>query len=100
TRVNHDVSATSNCSGNRKVSCEEITNTYTVFKMTLELLKIGGDQTAISGVTHSIFHGFNYSPKEAPFPGWIRYGAYYNENNNWWPYFKYYTAYKIGRAHV
>src|SRR5699024_253971 len=65
-----------------------------VFNMTLELLKIGGDQTAISGVTHSIFHGFNYSPKEAPFPGWIRYGAYYNENNNWWPYFKYYTAYK------
>ena len=78
----------------RLVSCEEMTNTYTVFNMTLELLKIGGDQTAISGVTHSIFHGFNYSPKEAPFPGWIRYGAYYNENNNWWPYFKYYTAYK------
>lgn len=94
TMVNKYVSSAAHLRGNRLVSCEEMTNTYTVFNMTLELLKIGGDQTAISGVTHSIFHGFNYSPKEAPFPGWIRYGAYYNENNNWWPYFKYYTAYK------
>lgn len=94
TMVNKYVSSAAHLRGKRLVSCEEMTNTYTVFNMTLELLKIGGDQTAISGVTHSIFHGFNYSPKEAPFPGWIRYGAYYNENNNWWPYFKYYTAYK------
>jgi len=94
TMVNKYVSSAAHLSGKRLVSCEEMTNTYTVFNMTMELLKIGGDQTAITGVTHSIFHGFNYSPKEAPFPGWIRYGAYYNEKNNWWPYFKYYTAYK------
>ena len=94
TMVNKYVSSAAHLRGKRLVSCEEMTNTYTVFNMTLELLKIGGDQTAISGVTHSIFHGFNYSPKEAPFPGWVRYGAYYNENNNWWPYFKYYTDYK------
>jgi len=94
TMVNKYVSSAAHLTGRRLVSCEEMTNTYTVFNMTLELLKIGGDQTAISGVTHSIFHGFNYSPKEAPFPGWIRYGAYYNEKNNWWPYFHYYTEYK------
>lgn len=94
TMVNKYVSSAAHLRGKRLVSCEEMTNTYTVFNMTLELLKIGGDQTAISGVTHSIFHGFNYSPKEAPFPGWIRYGAYYNEHNNWWPYFHLYTAYK------
>lgn len=94
TMVNKYVSSAAHLRGKRLVSCEEMTNTYTIFNMTLELLKIGGDQTAISGVTHSIFHGFNYSPKEAPFPGWIRYGAYYNENNNWWPYFHLYTAYK------
>ena len=74
TMVNKYVSSAAHLRGKRLVSCEEMTNTYTVFNMTLELLKIGGDQTAISGVTHSIFHGFNYSPKEAPFPGWIRYG--------------------------
>lgn len=94
TMANKYVSSAAHLRGKRLVSCEEMTNTYTVFNMTLEQLKIGGDQTAISGVTHSIFHGFNYSPKEAPFPGWVRYGAYYNENNNWWPYFKCYTAYK------
>ena len=63
--------------------------------MTLEQLKIGGDQSAMSGVTHSVFHGFNYSPNlDAPFPGWLRYGAFYSERNNWWPFFKYYNNYK------
>ena len=41
-----------------------------------------------------MFHGFNYSPPEAPFPGWIRYGAYYNENNTWWPYLHHFMDYK------
>ena len=95
TMVNKFVSSSAHLAGNRTVSCEEMTNTYTVFNMTLEQLKIGGDQSAMSGVTHSVFHGFNYSPNlEAKFPGWVRYGAYYSENNNWWPYFKYYNDYK------
>ena len=95
TMVNKFVSSAAHLSGNRTVSCEEMTNTYTVFNMTLEQLKIGGDQSAISGVTHSVFHGFNYSPnQEVDFPGWLRYGAYYSENNTWWPYFKIYTDYK------
>ena len=38
-----------------------------------------GDQSNLSGVTHSILHGFNYSPLEVPFPGWIMYGAFLNE---------------------
>ena len=93
--VNKFVSSAAHLVDNRTVSCEEMTNTYTVFNMTLEQLKIGGDQSAISGVTHSVFHGFNYSPNlEAKFPGWVRYGAYYSENNTWWPYFKYYNDYK------
>jgi hypothetical protein len=95
TMVNKFVSSAAHLAGNRTVSCEEMTNTYTVFNMTLEQLKIGGDQSAISGVTHSVFHGFNYSPNnEVPFPGWVRYGAYYSENNPWWPYFKIYNKYK------
>ena len=95
TMVNKFVSSAAHLADNRTVSCEEMTNTYTVFNMTLEQLKIGGDQSAMSGMTHSVFHGFNYSPNlEAKFPGWVRYGAYYSENNNWWPYFKYYNDYK------
>ena len=101
TMVNKFVSSAAHLAGNRTISCEEMTNTYTVFNMTLEQLKIGGDQSAMSGVTHSVFHGFNYSPNlEVPFPGWVRYGAYYSENNPWWPYFKYYNDYKARLSYV
>ncbi len=94
TMINKYVSSAANLTGKRLVSCEEMTDTYTVFNTTPENLKIGGDQSAITGVTHSVFHGFNYSPPEAPYPGWIRYGGYYNENNTWWPYFHLYNEYK------
>ena len=94
TMINKYVSSAAHLTGKRVVSCEEMTNTYIVFNATLELLKIGSDQSVMSGITHSVWHGFNYSPPEAPFPGWVQYGSYYNENNNWWPYFKYLNDYK------
>ncbi len=94
TMINKFVSSAAHLSGKRVVSCEEMTNTYIVFNATLELLKTGSDQSLLSGITHSIWHGFNYSPPEAPFPGWIQYGSWYNENNNWWPFFKYLNQYK------
>ncbi|MDR1957924.1 MAG: hypothetical protein LBQ54_02575 [Planctomycetaceae bacterium] len=28
------------------------------------------------------------------FPGWVRYGTFFNENNTWWKYFKDWAAYK------
>ena len=94
TMINKYVSSAAHLMGKRLISAEEMTNTYLVFNTTLELLKIGSDMSAISGTTHSIWHGFNYSPPEAPFPGWIQYGSYYNENNTWWPYFKYLNNYR------
>lgn len=94
TMIDKYVSSAAHLAGKRLVSCEEMTNTYLVFNATLELLKIGSDQSLMSGITHSVWHGFNYSPPEAPFPGWVQYGSYYNENNNWWPYFKYLNEYK------
>jgi hypothetical protein len=94
TMVNKYVSSAARLAGKRLISCEEMTDTYTVFNTSLENLKVGSDQSIISGVTHSIFHGFNYSPPEAPWPGWIRYGGYFNENNNWWPHFHLLNDYK------
>ncbi len=94
TMINKFVSSAAHLTGKRIVSCEEMTNTYQVFNITLEQLKIGSDQSLMSGITHSIWHGFNYSPPDAPFPGWVQYGSYHNENNNWWPYFKYLNDYK------
>jgi hypothetical protein len=92
--VNKFVASAAHYAGRRTVSCEESTNTDAVFNATLERLKLTGDQSNLSGVTHSILHGFNYSPPEAPFPGWIRYGMFLNERNPWWPFFKLWTAYK------
>jgi hypothetical protein len=94
TNVNKFVASAARFSGKKIVSCEEITNTSAVFNATLERIKVVGDQSNLSGVTHSILHGFNYSPLEAPFPGWIRYGTFFNERNPWWPYFKLWAAYK------
>lgn len=92
--VNKFVSSAAHLMGKRLISCEEITNTGMVFNATLERIKIAGDQSNLSGVTHSILHGFNYSPREADFPGWIRYGTYFSERNPWWPFFASWSAYK------
>jgi hypothetical protein len=92
--INKFVSSGARLAGKQLVSCEEITNTQMVFMATLERIKITGDQSNLSGVTHSILHGFNYSPPEAPYPGWVQYGTWYNERNPWWPYFALWSAYK------
>jgi len=94
TNVNKFVASAARFSGKKIVSCEEVTNTNIVFNATLERIKVVGDQSNLSGVTHSILHGFNYSPVEVPFPGWVRYGTFFNERNPWWPFFKLWAAYK------
>ncbi|MDR0668405.1 MAG: hypothetical protein LBF90_07300 [Prevotellaceae bacterium] len=94
TNVNKFVASAAHYAGRRVVSCEEATNTEAVFNATLERLKVTGDQSNLSGVTHSIVHGFNYSPAAAPLPGWVRYGMYLNERNPWWPHFRLWTDYK------
>ncbi|MBL1220258.1 hypothetical protein JET18_05380 [Chryseobacterium sp. L7] len=94
TMINKIVSSAAHLKDKKLISSEELTNTDMVFNETLEIFKIAGDQSTISGVTHPVFHGFNYSPPEAPFPGWITYGGYLNEKNTMWPYFKHYTDYR------
>jgi hypothetical protein len=98
--INKYVSSAAHLQGKTWISCEELTNTDRVFNETLELLKIASDQSIISGVTHAVFHGFNYSPAAAAFPGWVRYGTYFNERNPWWPYLKFFTDYRSRLAAV
>ncbi len=92
--VNKFVSSGARLAGKRIVTCEEVTNTELVFNAALDRIKVTGDQSNLSGVTHSILHGFNYSPPEAPFPGWVRYGTFFNERNPWWPHFRHWVDYK------
>ncbi len=94
TMINKYVSSAAHLKGKKHISCEELTNIHQVFNESLELMKIAGDQSIISGITHPIFHGFNYTPPEAVFPGWVIYGTYINEKNPWWPYFRLFTQYK------
>ena len=94
TMINKYITSAAHLTGKRLISAEEMTNTYRVFNATPEFLKIGCDQNAQVGVTHSVWHGFNYSPAETEFPGWVRYGSFYNEKNNWWPYFNYLNTYR------
>jgi hypothetical protein len=94
TMINKYVSSAAHLQGKRIISCEELTNTDRVFNETLELLKVASDQSLLSGVTHAVFHGFNYSPKEAAFPGWVRYGCFFNERNPWWPWLHHFTTYR------
>ncbi len=98
TMINKSVSSAAHLKGKKLVSSEELTNTEMVFNENLELFKIAGDQSTVSGITHPIFHGFNYSPKTAAFPGWITYGGYFNEHNTMWPYFKNYTDYRARQS--
>jgi alpha-L-rhamnosidase len=94
TMINKFVSSSAHLAGKQLISCEEMTNTDDPFHASLERIKIAGDQSMLSGVTQSVLHGFNYSPPDAPFPGWVRYGTYFSERNTWWPYFKLWTDYK------
>jgi len=94
TMINKFVSSAAHLSGKQLISCEEMTNTDDPFHASLERIKIAGDQSMLSGVTQTVLHGFNYSPLDAPFPGWVRYGTYFSERNTWWPYFKLWADYK------
>lgn len=100
TSVNKFVASAAKLAGKKLVSCEELTNISEVFFASLESLKLIGDQSNLSGVNHSVFHGYNYSPESAPFPGWVRWGSYFNERNTWWPFFRLFTDYKARLSSV
>lgn len=79
--------------GKKIISSEAMTNTRGVWEATLEYIKQATDLNVVGGVNHLVLHGFNYSPPDAEFPGWIRFGTYFNENNTWWPYLKLWSDY-------
>ncbi|MEI6178819.1 MAG: glycosyl hydrolase, partial [Verrucomicrobiota bacterium] len=90
---NKYASSAAHLTGKRLTSCEAMTNLRGVFQATLEYIKLAGDLNMMTGVNHFVLHGFNYSPPEAGFPGWVRYGTYFNEQNPWWPHFRKWTDY-------
>lgn len=90
---NKYASSSGHIAGKPIISCEAMTNLAGVFKTPLEQIKQADDMNFITGINHSVLHGYNYSPPEAGFPGWLRYGTYFNEQNTWWPYFSLWSDY-------
>ena len=86
--------------GRKIISIEAMTNTRGVFRTSLDMIKREDDLNFIMGMNHSVLHGFNYSPPEAGFPGWVRYGAYFSEQNPWWRYFKNWAGYNARLSSV
>jgi hypothetical protein len=86
--------------GRRIISNEAMTNVDGVFRTSLETIKQTDDLNFITGTNHSVLHGFNYSPPKAGFPGWIRYGGYFSEQNTWWKYFSKWTEYNARLSSV
>jgi hypothetical protein len=90
---NKAASSAAHITGKIITSNEAMTNTRGVFRTSLETVKQSDDINFITGMNHTVLHGFNYSPPEAGFPGWMRYGAYFSEQNLWWKYFKNWADY-------
>ena len=82
------------------VSNEAMTNTQGLFTTTLDEIKFHDDMNFITGMNHSVLHGYNYSPRSAEFPGWIQYGTFFSEWNTWWKYFPLWSAYNARLSYV
>jgi len=97
---NNLASAGGHLKGRKIISNEAMTNTRGVFKASLEEMKQHDDMNFISGMTHSVLCGFNYSPPEAGFPGWVRFGSYFSPQNTWWPYLHKWVDYNARLSYV
>ncbi|RPH99129.1 MAG: hypothetical protein EHM72_11995 [Calditrichaeota bacterium] len=75
------------------ISSEAMTDTSGLFETTLEYIKQATDLNLIGGINHLVLHGFNYSPSNIDFPGWIRFGTYFSEHNTWWPFLRLWMDY-------
>lgn len=90
---NKYTSSAAHLRGLKVASCEAMTNTSGVFSASLEYIKQATDLNFITGINHHVLHGWNYSPPEAGFPGWIRFGTYFSIQNPWYPYLKKWSDY-------
>jgi len=93
TAVNSYVGSAARLVGQRRVSFEAMTNAVPAFRETMADFKQTLDQTLLDGVSHPILHGFNYTPPEAGFPGWVRFGCYFNERSPWWMHLLHFSTY-------
>ena len=68
-------SSAAHVAGKHLVASETCTWLREHFKVSLSQVKPEVDQLFLSGINHIFYHGNAYSPKEAPWPGWLFYAS-------------------------
>lgn len=78
-------SSAAHVTGKPLVSSESCTWIRNHFRAALSQVKPEIDQLFLNGINHIFFHGTCYSPKDAPWPGWLFYASLeYNPRNAIW----------------
>lgn len=78
-------SSAANVMGKKLTSSESATWENEHFLSNLGDVKRALDLFMVGGVNHIFYHGTNYSPKEAAFPGWLFYAAvHFTPHNPFW----------------
>ncbi|MBC8152925.1 MAG: glycoside hydrolase family 2 protein [Bacteroidetes bacterium] len=71
--------------GKKLTSSESATWNNEHFLSRLSDIKTDMDRFLLGGVNHTFYHGTNYSPQSASWPGWLFYAAvHFNPNNPFW----------------
>ena len=74
--------------GKKHVSCETCTWIRNHWHASPADIKPFLDELFCTGINHVVFHGWCFSPQEAPWPGWYFYAAeQFNPRNPIWPGF-------------
>lgn len=78
-------SSPANIFGKKLVSSETATWLGNHFKVSLSQVKPIIDESFMGGVNHIFYHGANYTPVGAPWPGWMFYASTnFNFNSHFW----------------
>ncbi|WP_197933086.1 glycosyl hydrolase [Spirosoma aureum] len=78
-------SSAAHVTGKPLTSSESATWENEHFLSKLSDVKKAMDRFLLGGVNHTFYHGTNYSPASAAWPGWLFYAAvHFNPNNTFW----------------
>ncbi|TXK48907.1 glycoside hydrolase family 2 protein [Pontibacter qinzhouensis] len=78
-------SSAANVTGKKLSSSESATWENEHFLSSLRDVKKAMDLFLLGGVNHTFYHGTNYSPQAAAWPGWLFYAAvHFNPSNTFW----------------
>ncbi len=78
-------SSAAHVTGKQLASSESATWNNEHFVSRLSDIKIDMDRFLLAGINHTFYHGTNYSPQDAAWPGWLFYAAVHvNPNNTFW----------------